>query len=252
MTDRTLENSSGGSLGSGGSVSDAGSGGDHERRDRAPGSGRSWPPVLLSAFLILALGGLCTFFWLEQRPEPLPVLGTIPEFRMRDQNASLFDSAALDGKIWVANFIFTACGAACPKMTKQMRMLQDRLKAVPELAEHVLLVSISVDPERDQPDVLARFARDYGADGTWWRFLTGSRDDAVLLSQKGFLLPAAGADPGGIPTHSDRFGLVDRRGRLRGHYRPIWEPGDLSRLFDDIRRLVEEEESASGSEAALP
>ncbi len=217
-----------------------------------PGSGRTWQPAFLSGFLILALGGLCVYYWLDQRPEPLPVLGTVPEFRMQDQNAALFDSASLDGKVWVANFIFTTCGSACPEMTKQMRLLQDRLKKVPGLAEQVSLVSFSVDPERDRPEVLSRFAGEYGADDAWWRFLTGTTEDAVRLSQEGFQLPAAGSPAGGIPTHSDRFGLVDRQGRLRGHYRPLGEAEDLSRLTDDIQRLVEEENGAATRGVELP
>ncbi len=217
-----------------------------------PGSGRTWQPAFLSGFLILALGGLCMYYWLDQRPEPLPVLGTVPEFRMLDQNAALFDSASLDGKVWVANFIFTTCGTACPEMTRQMRVLQDRLKEVPGLADQVSLVSFSVDPERDKPEVLSSFAGEYGADDAWWRFLTGTREDAVRLSQKGFLLPAAPGPPGGIPTHSDLFGLVDRQGRLRGHYRPLREAEDLSRLSDDIQRLVEEENGAATRGVELP
>ncbi len=226
-------------------------GDDVDGCDAGPGSRRTWQPAFLSAFLILALGGLCVWFWLDRRPEPLPVLGTVPEFRMHDQNAALFESASLAGKVWVADFIFTACGASCPEMTKQMRLLQDRLSRVPELADQVRLISFSVDPERDTAAVLSRFAGEYGADDAWWRFLTGTTADAVLLSQQGFQLPAAGASVG-VPTHSDRFGLVDREGRLRGHYRPLSDPGELSRLFADIERLVEEEAGGSARGAALP
>ena len=217
-----------------------------------PGSGRTWQPAFLSGFLILALSGLCVYYWLDQRPEPLPVLGMVPEFRMQDQNAAMFDSASLDGRVWIANFIFTTCGFACPEMTKQMRLLQDRLKEVPGLTDQVSLISFSVDPERDRPEVLSKFAGEYGADDAWWRFLTGTTEDAVRLSQDGFQLPAAGGTSGGIPTHSDLFGLVDRQGRLRGHYRPLRDAEDLSRLFDDIGRLVEEEHGGSARGAAFP
>lgn len=225
-------------------------GNDVDGHDAGTGCGRTWQPAFLSGSLILALGGLCVWFWLDRRPEPLPVLGKVPEFRMHDQNAAPFESSALEGKVWVADFIFTACGSSCPGMTKQMRLLQDRLREVPELAGQVKLISFSVDPERDTPEVLSRFAGEYGADDAWWRFLTGTTADAVLLSQQGFQLPAAGASVG-IPTHSDRFGLVDREGRLRGHYRPLRDPAELSRLFADIERLVEEEAAGAAPGSAL-
>ncbi len=209
-----------------------------------------WQPAFLSGFLILALGGLCVFFWLKQEEGAgsLPVLGIIPEFRMQDQNGAVFDSTTLRGKVWVASFIFTTCMSACPEMTKQMRLLQERLSAESGLPEEVRLVSFSVDPARDTPEVLSAFASEYRADAKRWHFLTGKAEDTAALSQQGFLLSASAAVAGGIPTHSNRFCLVDAQGRLRWHYTPVLQPGELSRLFEDIKHLLEEESGAPTEE----
>ncbi|HVR73316.1 MAG TPA: SCO family protein [Planctomycetota bacterium] len=174
-------------------------------------------------------------------PAALPVLWSVPAFTLTDSTGRAFSSAELDGKVWVACFIFTRCSDTCPQMTRRLRAVEDAIKAVPGLADSVRLVSFSVDPARDKPRDLEEYAAANGADRDLRVFLTGEKGAVAALSRDGFKL-AVGEDPAGSEdvVHSDRFALVDREGRLRSYYSPLTETKDLQRLVEDLKRLARE------------
>lgn len=177
------------------------------------------------SLLIAAAGIACS------KPAPLEVLSTVPQFLLTDQSGAQFGSAQLAGKVWVANFIFTNCMGPCPRMTGQMRQVQNSLR---ELAD-VRLVSFTVDPDRDTPEVLRGYAERNKADTSQWVFLTGARETLHELKRYAFLL----GDVSGQLDHSTRFVLVDRRGRMRAFY-DTTEDGAIKRVIADVRRLREE------------
>ncbi len=169
--------------------------------------------------------------------EPLRVLGTVPEFRLVDQEGSAYGSADLAGRFWVADFVFSRCTSMCPLLTAAMAKLQSELEGDPVWSE-LRLVSFSVDPGHDSPAVLADYAAEHGADDAHWKFLTGERDRIWALSVDGFKLPV-GENAGGADTplfHSDRFVLVDAGGRIRGYYAGL-EEDDRDALLRDLRTL---------------
>lgn len=155
----------------------------------------------------------------------------LPDFSLTDQSGLPFALSDLHDKIWVADFIFTTCATICPPMTIQMASLQNEFAA-----EDVHFVSFSVDPERDTPEALLRYADQYGANGDRWSFLTGQRDAIYQLAQDGFNLAAG--HRGSEILHSTRFVLVDRDQQVRGYYESRSE-GSLQRLRKDIRTLLE-------------
>ncbi len=167
----------------------------------------------------------------------LPTLGKLGEFRLVDQDGEAFGSADLLGNVWVANFFFTRCPTICPKVTRRMREVQ---KAGATRTANFRLVSFSVDPDTDTPEVLRKYAKDYEADPKNWTFLTG--DFAVIkkTTVDGFKVALEGkADPSadhyGI-LHGSHFVLVDRDLRIRGYYRSSDEQ-KLKQLVDDVLRL---------------
>jgi len=192
--------------------------------------------ILLAAISILAWN--CS----GVKPEPLPVLGTLPDFSLTERSGQAFGLNDLRGKIWVADFIFTNCAGTCPVMTTAMTEIQ--LMALAEKLDDAKLVSITVDPERDTPEVLQRFANGYGALAGRWYFLTGDGAAIQQLANKGFLLSAAtSGGPAEEPIiHSDRFVLVDRQGRIRGYYHGTEEEG-VAQLLKDLKKLYREEAS---------
>lgn len=163
--------------------------------------------------------------------KPLPIYGQVPEFVLTAQTGQLFESRTLDGKIWVADFMFTSCLGPCPRMSAQMRWVGRQVADLPQ----VRLVSFTVDPAHDTPEVLAAYAQKFPVEAGRWFFLTGAQPTLQQLDRYAFKL----GDLDGSLVHSTRFVLVDQRGRIRGYYRTDEENG-LKPLIGDIRRLAKE------------
>jgi cytochrome oxidase Cu insertion factor (SCO1/SenC/PrrC family) len=173
-------------------------------------------------------------------PEPLPVLSELPEFALIERSGAALDRAALAGRPAIVDFIFTRCPASCPRLTARMKELEKRL---PERST-VRLLSITVDPEHDRPEVLTRYAEGWQA-GPRWLFATGERAAIWELVRKGFLLAveATPEDTTSPILHSNRFALVDGRGRLRATY-IAFEEDALDRILADLRNLEREEQGS--------
>jgi protein SCO1 len=182
----------------------------------------------LLAFLLLAASG-CTLH------SSLPEMGNVPAFALTAQNGAAFSNDSLKGKVWVANFIFTTCNGPCPRMSAQMRRLQVALLKKPETLQSVRLVSITVDPQHDDPPVLLAYSNRFQADPRIWSFLTGPEAEIRKLSADTFHVNTAV----NLREHSTRFILVDGKARIRGYY----EASDatmLDQLTEDIDKLRKE------------
>jgi protein SCO1 len=161
----------------------------------------------------------------------LPVLFDVPSFQLIAQDGQPFDSKSLIGKIWVADFIYTTCPGPCPRMTSQMREVQDAVEKMPD----VNFVSFTVDPARDTPEVLAGYARAHHVSPGRWYFLTGPPNTLQTLDRDVFKL----GDLSASLEHSTRFVVLDRRSRIRGYFETS-EPGAVPRVIDAIRALERE------------
>jgi protein SCO1 len=189
--------------------------------------------VLWAVLVVAMLGVIGTGLWAKFRPEPLPVLYDAPSFSLTDQDARRFGSEDLRGKVWVADFVFTRCPGACPKMTMKMSSLQ---RAVPDRDVH--FVSFTVDPERDTPAVLKGYAKGFDADPARWHFLTGEKP-ALFDVAAGMKLTAAPAGTFGPEiVHAEKFLLVDGAGRVRGIY-DSGDEQDLKKLAADAALLAD-------------
>ena len=165
----------------------------------------------------------------------LPVLGTVPAFTLTADDGRAVSADDLRGQVWIADFIFTRCPSQCPMLTANMAKVQKALPADP--AGVVRLVSFSVDPGYDTPEVLRAYGERFGADTTRWAFLTGDRAALYTLIRDGFHLAVGEApDSAGMITHSDRFILVDRDLRIRGYYSGS-DPEGHARLVRDAAAL---------------
>jgi protein SCO1/2 len=171
---------------------------------------------------VLALAG-CT------ATAGLPSYGVVGDFALTDQSNQPFLSAtALHGKVWIADFIFTNCPGPCPRMSAQMSQVYTTLRDVKDLR----LVSFTVDPARDTPEVLAKYAEHYQAPPGIWYFLTGSQQTLNYLARNTFTL----GNVDGSLEHSTRFVLIDRESRVRGYYLTS-EPDAIPNLIADTKRL---------------
>jgi len=162
------------------------------------------------------------------------VIGTVPDFKFTTQDGSMLSKADLLGKVWVVDFFFTRCPGPCPVMSSRMAEISKELKK----AKDVRLVSVSIDPENDTPAVLSAYAKRLNADPSRWSFLTGPKKEIDEFTTKGMLQVLA-TDPAGVPTHSTRFLVVDRQGRIRSA-RKLEEPELVQKLLIDIGSLLRE------------
>ena len=160
----------------------------------------------------------------------LPVYNTVPQFTLTDQSGAAFDSSNLDKHIWVADFMFTSCPGPCPRMSSQMRQVQTALAYA-----DVKILSFTIDPEHDTPQVLTDYAVRYAARPDIWHFLTGSVATLQHLDRDVFQL----GDIDGTLQHSTRFILVDRKSRIRGFYQTS-QPNEVPRLIADAKSLLRE------------
>jgi len=194
---------------------------------------------LLIAAVVAVVGATVIQRW--RRPEPPPVLYRLPAFSLVNRDGRATTLKDLADTPWIADFIFTRCPASCPMMSARLARL-DRELPRDRLDRGVRLVSISVDPEHDTPQVLQRYAASFHASDRWL-FLTGDGPQIYRLSKEGFKLavdaspqPAAGtAEP---ILHSTRFVLVDGEGGIRGFY-DGFDEASMRKLVRDLSALAE-------------
>ena len=189
--------------------------------------------VILSAVVSLPIA----WFLARPEPQPLPKLYPMPSFALTSEQGIPFGSADLAGRITVANFIFTRCPTVCPTLTAKMAKLQKRFAS--EAA--VRLVSFSVDPKHDTPEVLAAFGKKFEADPARWTFLTGDLAAVERAIVQGFKIHVGGAEGEASAfdiVHGEHFVLVDAEGQIRGYYQP--GDDDQDRLAADVERLLDE------------
>lgn len=157
----------------------------------------------------------------------------------------------LEGRVVLANFIFTNCTEFCPTLTPRMAQVQERLKEDGLLGEDVVLLSFSVDPEYDTQDVLLEYAERYGADHDAWRFLTGTPEEMEGIVTDGFKLAYTEVQQtldhvhadGSVHVHeynvvhTNRLALVDGAGQVRAYYDGAAD-WDMDLALEDIRKLA--------------
>ena len=178
----------------------------------------------------------------DQNPEPegLKVMGEVPSFELVDQDGQLINRSAFEGKVWVATFIFTRCGATCPTQTAEMKKLQKELKLASDL-DKVKLASFTVDPEFDTPEVMKAYGTKSKADFENWKFITGERGDLWDLSKSGFKVDVkSGRDEPSIINHSQFFILVDHQSMIRGYY-PALNIKSMQKIRDDMQWLLDQQ-----------
>jgi len=161
----------------------------------------------------------------------------VADFTYTNQNGERFGLSDLEGEVWLANFIFTNCETVCSPMSAHMAKLQQQLQ---EEGLTTPIVSFSVDPERDTPDVLRTFADQFGADFSTWHFLTGySFAEIKALSETSFKSalaePAEGTDQF---THGTLFYLIDSNHVIKTYDGVSDVPYDS--IVEDVKILSQE------------
>ncbi len=171
-----------------------------------------------------------------QKDESLPTIGPAPGFTLTTQDDKRLSLDDLRGKVVVVTFIFASCAHTCPLLTSKMMTVQSRLGN--EFGRNAYFVSVTVDPERDTPEVLKRYAQAHGAKFGGWSFVTGEPTEIREVARNyGVAYQEAS---GGAVDHTFLTSLVDRGGTLRVQY--LGTRFDPDELLRDIRSLLNEKQ----------
>jgi protein SCO1/2 len=191
------------------------------------------------AVVLLCIPVAATLAARSRHAAALPIYGTVPAFSLTDQTGRPVSGHDLDGRVWVADFIYTGCSEVCPRLTGEVARLQTFLRNRGLLGRAVI-VSISVDPERDTPERLRAYAAGFAADPATWKFLTGPAKDVEDVVVRGFRegVERSGEGESFSILHGSHLVLIDGAGRIRGYYDA--QAGEsMAKLRGDLARLVE-------------
>lgn len=192
------------------------------------------------------LAGFLAFVNHTKQPE-LPVLGQVGDFTLTNENGVATTLADFTNHVWVADIIFTRCAGPCPRMTQQMKSVQDALGS----DDNARLVTLTTDPDHDTPELLARYGKHYGADTNRWTFLTGTKPQIAGLAAGGLKLstmpikPEEQKDAADLFIHTTIFVVVDKHAQLRGIFETQGDGVDWTndvepRLLATVSRLERE------------
>ena len=199
-------------------------------------------------FSLLGLAYLTSLVQLNRvHQHALPVLGQIADFTLTNQDEKTTTLADLTNHVWVADIIFTRCAGPCPRMTAQMKSLQDLLPP----ANEAKLVTLTTDPDFDSPPVLEKYGERFGADFNRWTFLTGTKSEIGSLAAGSLKLSAVPVKPGDqknsadLFIHTTIFVVVDKHAQLRGIFETggdgvDWTNAVQPKLLATVRQLERE------------
>lgn len=166
--------------------------------------------------------------------EHIKINHKIADWEFTNQNGKKVSHKDYEGKIYVADFFFTTCPTICPIMTDNMVWLQDQINNFPE----VMLLSHSVTPDIDTPEVLKKYALEKGVNDKVWNLVTGDKKDIFYIARQSYLAVKTGSpDELYDMVHTENFILVDQKRRIRGFYDGTKQE-DMQKLLEDISFLV--------------
>ena len=195
-------------------------------------------------FLIVVITLPITVFalvnWYDTSVKALPVLidknHKIEDYKLTNQEGREVSTKEWKNKIVVANFFFTHCPSICPKMVTNLKEVQ---QAFPQ-DENLLIVSFSVDPEKDSVSVLKKFATRFHINEADWSLITGSKIEIYRLARNSFKVTATDGDGGPEDfIHSDKLILIDTKKQIRGYYTGT-DKTEVAQLIKDIKKLENE------------
>jgi protein SCO1/2 len=184
---------------------------------------------LFSQILFVLAAVLLLIVYFRPKTVELNILGQVKDFQLTNSEGKTVTLNDLKGKVWVADFFFTTCSGICPMMNTHMSHLYEIFKPYSE----VRLVSFSVNPENDNPEVLKTYAKKFHADTQKWIFLTGSREALTKVAVESFKM----GDIHEPIFHSSYFTLVDKQGRIRGYYDST-DPKNITKVISDLTQLL--------------
>ena len=175
--------------------------------------------------------------WFDDSSDSLLKFHEIPSFELINQHGERVTKETVAGEVCVVDFFFTTCPGICPKMTNNMRLIQDQFTD-----EGVVLLSHTVTPEKDDVKTLKEYALNKGVTSKNWHLLTGDRDEIYTLGRKAYFVEEdLGLDKEVDEfLHTENFVLVDQNHHIRGIYNGL-NKASINQLIADIKTLKEDQ-----------
>lgn len=212
---------------------------------------RSHKPFVVSlAFIAIPVMTFAIVTMLQNKYKKLPVYNStltvnkednaphsIQSFDLVNQDGKIFSETELNNKIYVADFFFTSCLSACPKMTNNLKEVQNAFRNDSNIA----IISFTVDPETDTAQRLQWYANHFNINTNKWNLLTGEKNEIYKLARESFSVSASDGDGGAQDfIHSDKLVLVDKQKQIRGYYTGT-DKSSVEQLIHDIKKLENED-----------
>ena len=205
--------------------------------------------LLVGVVLLFGLLGVAVMLMAAEMrtpQHPLPVISQVADFTLTNQEGQVTTLADLTNHVWIADIIFTRCAGPCPRMTGQMKSVEDML---PKDSD-VKLVTLTTDPDNDSPTILKRYGEHFGADFSRWMFLTGTKTEIADLAANSLKMSATSVttsdqkDAADLFIHTTLFEVVDKHARFRAFFETGGEDVDWNKiqpkLLATVRRLERE------------
>lgn len=210
----------------------------------------SRPPRTIWVGFLFFFGflALAFFLWMSKvvHEPPISVIGPVADFTLTNQDGRITTLADLTNRVWVADIVFTRCPGPCPRLTQQMKSLQEKLPA----DSATKLVTLTTDPEFDSSVVLKKYGERAGADFNRWTFLTGTKREIAQLASGSLKLSTMPVkleeqkEPTDLFIHATLFVVVDKHARLRTYFETGGDGVDWAtvqpKILETIRRLENE------------
>jgi cytochrome oxidase Cu insertion factor (SCO1/SenC/PrrC family) len=210
----------------------------------------SRPPRTIWVGFLFFFGLLALAFvvWISKvvHEPPISVIGPVADFTLTNQDGQITTLADLTNHVWLADIVFTRCAGPCPRLTQQMKSLQEKLPA----GSTAKLVTLTTDPEFDSPTVLKKYGERVNADFNRWTFLTGTKREIAQLASGSLKLSTMPVkledqkDAADLFIHGTLFVVVDKHARLRTYFETGGDGVDWAtvqpKILETIRQLEAE------------
>ncbi|MBM65795.1 MAG: hypothetical protein CMH55_06145 [Myxococcales bacterium] len=196
-------------------------------------------PLHVAVLAVALLPMVLTGVMVGRGEPPLPVLQPMPDFHLKNQHGERLRPQDLEGKVLVVSFLFTHCPDVCPATVSRLKTTADWLdEKRPEAWKNFRFVAFSLDRRGDQPETVKPFLEARGHNNDRWDYFL-SEESLHPLVREGFKI-AVREDDEMAAIHSDRVGLVGKRGQIRGYYE-LGNTEQIARFHHGIDQLLKEE-----------
>ncbi|MCD9853865.1 SCO family protein [Epilithonimonas sp. JDS] len=165
-------------------------------------------PIVVLALIFVTIGAGMSYF-----KKSLFTVMKVPDFELTNQNNQKISNKDMLGKVYLVEFFFSKCPTICPVMNSNMKHIEETIND-----KNFGIISISIDPTNDTPEVLKNHARMLGTKSPNWHFLTGNRDYIDNLADQFNIYVGDKEDQSESLNHSGMIALVDQEGNLRSRF----------------------------------